>query len=63
MLFEQSSGNPLVNGVSDVLDELGHSSFIFFLSLFDGLEEELDETFQRVLIHVINDAQGNTQEI
>ena len=60
MLFKQTTRNPLIDCVSDVIDKFLHSSFIFFLSSFDGLEEELNEALQRVLIHVINDAEGNT---
>ena len=63
MLFEESSRDPLVNGEPNVFDELSSSGLISFLSLLNGFEEELDETLQRVLIHVINDAQRNAQEI
>lgn len=63
MLFEEASRNPLVNGIPNIFNEFANSSFVFLLGSFNGLEEELDETFQGILIHVINDAKGNTQEI
>jgi hypothetical protein len=56
MFFEKSSGDPLIDGVSDVEDEEADSALILFYGSFDCLEEELNETFQRVLIHVVNDA-------
>jgi hypothetical protein len=53
----------LIDSKPDIFDEFKGAGFIFFLSLFDGFEEEFDEALQGVLIHVINDAQGYTQEI
>lgn len=56
MLFEKTSWNPLIDGISDVVDQFLNSCLIFFLSSFDGFEEELDEAFKWILIHVIDDA-------
>lgn len=63
MLFKQSSGYPLINRISDVINQFLHTGLIFLLSSLYGLEEELNEGFQRVLIHMINNAQRNTQEV
>ena len=63
MLLEKSSRNPLIDSESDIFYQLASSSFIFFLSFLNSLEEELDKAFQRVLVHVIDDAERNTQEI
>jgi hypothetical protein len=56
MLFEETSGNPLIDGDSDHLDQFSDTGLISFVSLVDGFEEESDESFKRVLIHVVNDA-------
>ena len=63
MLFEEAPRNPLVDGISDVLDKFGNASFVLFLSSLDGFEEELDEAFQGVLVHVVDDTKGDTQEV
>ena len=63
VFFEKASGNPLINGVSDVKDEESSSSFVFLGSPLNSFEEELNETFQRILIHVVDDAKGDAQEI
>ena len=63
MLFEQSSGDPLVNCESNVFDQSGCSGLIAFHCLFYSFEEEFDKAFQRVLVHVVDDAEGNAQEI
>ena len=56
MLLEQSPRNPLVDGVSNVFNQFSYPCLILFLSPLNSFEEELYEAFQRVLIHVINDA-------
>lgn len=63
VLLEQSSRYPLVNSESNVLNELGRTCFISFWGLFDSLEEEFNEALQRVLIHMIDDAEGDTKEV
>lgn len=63
MLFKKSSWYPLINCISDVLNQKSSSCFIFFNSSLDSFEEELNEAFKRILIHMINDAKRNTQEI
>ncbi len=63
MFFEETSRNPLIDCISDVIDKFLNSGLIFFLGPLNGLEEELNEALKRVLIHVINDAERNTQEI
>lgn len=59
MSFEETSGNPLVDCESDVFNQLRYTSFIPFHSLLNSFEEELNKTFKRVLIHVIDDTKGN----
>ncbi len=56
MFFEQSSGDPLIDGVSDIENKETHSGLIFLCCSFYGFEEELNETFKRILVHVIDDA-------
>jgi len=63
VLFEKASGDPLVDGISDVLNKFSSSGFVPFFGSLNSLEVELDEAFQRVLIHVLDDAQRDTQEI
>lgn len=63
MLFEKTSRDPLINCVSDVKNEESDSGFIFFDCPFDGFEEELNETFKWILIHVVDDTKWDTQEI
>ena len=65
MFLEETTGYPLVNGHSDHLSKCKHSwlFFIELLCLLNSLEEESDEGFKRVLIHVINDTQCDKQEV
>ena len=63
MLLEETSRNPLNDGISYIFDELQNSGFIFFSGSLDGLEEEFDEWFKRVLIHVVDNAERNAQEV
>lgn len=63
MFFKETSRNPLINCISDVIDKFLNSGLILFLGPLNGLEEELNEALKRVLIHVVNDAERNTQEI
>ncbi len=63
MFFEQSSRDPLIDGVSDVEDEESDSGLIFLDCSFDSFEEELDETLEWILVHVVDDTQGDTEEI
>lgn len=53
----------MINGVSDVENEEIDPGLILFYRSLDSLEEELNETFEGILIHMINDAEGNAQEI
>ncbi len=57
MLLEETSGHPLVNSVPYVFYEFTHSPFIFLLGLLDGFEEKFNEAFQRVLVHMVDDAE------
>lgn len=65
MLLEQAARHPLVDGHSDHLSQGEHSRLLLLedLSLLDGLEEEGDEGLEGVLIHVVDDAQGDQQEV
>jgi hypothetical protein len=65
MFLEETSGNPLVNGHSNDVSEIKHSNLIILIqfSLFNSLEEESGEGLKRVLIHLINDAKLDEQEI
>jgi len=63
--LEKTSGYPLVNGHSDHFSE-SKDSWLFFLEgfrLIDGLEEEGGEGLKRVLVHVVDDAKLNKQEV
>lgn len=60
MLFKETSWNPLINCISDIIYKFLSSSFIFFLSSFNGFEEKFNEALKRILIHMINDAERNT---
>lgn len=55
MSFEKSSRNPLVNFLSDVQNQSGDSFVSFFFRFIDGFQEEEDEGFKGVLIHVVHD--------
>ena len=65
MFLEETSGNPLVNSHSNDISEIKHSNLIILIqfSLFNSLEEESGEGLKRVLIHLINDAKLDEQEI
>lgn len=59
MFFEESSRDPLINFFSDIQDKSGNSSFSLFLSLIYGFLEETNEGFQRVLIHMTHNTEGD----
>jgi len=65
VLFEQTSGYPLVNGHSDHGSEGKYSLLVIFdeLSLLNSLEEEGVKRLKRVLVHVVNDLQLDQQEV
>lgn len=63
VLFKESSNNPLADGVSDLLAEVIDTMFIVVLHELDGLEEEVLEGVQGVLIHILDEIQLNDQEI
>jgi len=65
MFLEETSGNPLINGHSNDISEIKYSNLIILiqLSLLNSLEEESGEGLKRVLIHLINNAKLNKQEI
>ena len=63
MFFEESSRNPLIDSKPDILNKFQYSGFVPFGCLLNGFEEEFNKAFQRVLIHVIYDAERNAQEI
>ena len=65
VLLEKSSGNPLVDCHSDNFNK-GLDTFFFFLhilSLFDSFEEECCKWLKGVLIHEVNDAKLDKQEV
>jgi hypothetical protein len=65
VLFEETSGYPLVNGHSDHGSEGKHSLFVVLneLSLLNSLEEEGVERLKRVLVHMVNDLELDEQEV
>jgi hypothetical protein len=65
MFLKETSGNPLINCHSNGRSKRNNSDLIIIiqLSLFDSLEEESGEGFKRVLIHLINDAKLDKQEV
>jgi len=65
MFLEETSGNPLVDSHSDDISQRTDSNFIVFVKfcLLDSFEEESSEGFKGVLIHLIDDAKLNEQEI
>ena len=65
MFLEETSGNPLVNSHSNDISEIKYSDLIILIqfSLFNSLEEESGEGLKRVLIHLIDDAKLDEQEI
>jgi len=65
MFLEETSGNPLVDGHSDDISQRSNSNFIIFIQfcLLDSFEEESSEGFKGVLVHLIDDAKLNKQEI
>jgi len=65
MFLEETSGNPLVDGHSDDISQRTDSNFIVFVEfcLLDSFEEESCEGFKGVLVHLIDDAKLNKQEI
>lgn len=56
MSFEKSSRDPLIDSKPNVFYKFRNSCFVFFSSLFNSFEEKFDKAFQRVLIHMIDDA-------
>lgn len=65
MFLEETSRNPLINGHSNDTSEIQDSDFVIFVhfSLLDSLEEESGEGLKGVLVHWIDDAELNKQEI
>mmetsp|Transcript_20735 Transcript_20735/g.31878 ORF Transcript_20735/g.31878 Transcript_20735/m.31878 type:complete len:312 (-) Transcript_20735:10389-11324(-) len=66
MLLEESTGNPLVDGHTNHLSEGQYAPlfvFVELLGLLNGLEEEGGERLQRVLVHVVHDAELDQQEV
>ena len=57
MFFEESARYPLVDSKSDILNKFSCSGLISLRCFFDSLEEKFDKAFQRVLVHVINNAE------
>lgn len=53
----------MVNSESNILDEFSSTGLISFRSFFDCLEKKFDEALQRVLIHMIDDAERDAKEI
>lgn len=65
MALEETTRDPLVDRDSDHLDQVWNTDLKIFrlLSLINSLEEEVLEGLERVLVHVINDAELNEQEV
>jgi len=65
MFLEETSGNPLIDGHSDDISQRTDSNFIVFVEfcLLDSFEEESSEGFKGVLVHLIDDAKLDKQEI
>jgi len=63
VLLEETTRDPLIDGRTDIQNQGLNTSFITDLCSIDGFEEESDEGFQGVLIHVIHDTQRNNQEV
>jgi len=65
MFLEKTSRNPLVNGHSNDFSQRHNSNLIILiqLSLLDSFEEESSERLEGVLVHLINDAKLDKQEI
>lgn len=63
ILLKQTTRHPLIDNVSDVLDQFFNTGFILTGSPLDGFEEEEVERLKRVLVHVTNVVQRNNQEV
>jgi hypothetical protein len=65
VLFEETSGHPLVNGHSDHGSEGKYSLLVVLneLSLLNSLKEEGVERLKRVLVHVVDDLELDEQEV
>lgn len=65
MSLEKTASNPLVDGQADDFSEGKHTLLLLLklLGLFDGLEEEGLERVQRVLVHGVDDAKLDLQEV
>lgn len=63
MLFEETTWNPLVNRWTDVQNQCWDTFFAFHCCSVDWFKEECNEWFERVLVHVIHNAQRDNQEV
>lgn len=65
MFLKETSGNPLVNGHSNDISKRKHSNFVIItqFSLFNSFKEESSVGLKRVLVHLINNAKLDEQEI
>jgi len=63
--FEKTTSDPLVNVNTDLLDEIEHAGVVIIIgfSSFNSLEEINVERLKRVLIHVVNNAKLDEQEV
>ena len=61
MLFFKTSRDPLVDSHSNHLSKSNYTRFFIFklLGFVDSFEEECCERFERVLVHIIDDAKLN----
>jgi hypothetical protein len=53
MLFEEASGDPLIDGISDIVNKSLSATLVFLLGAFDGFEEEFYKTLEGVLVHMV----------
>ena len=65
MAYEEPSRYPLVNGLSNHFLKCFNSWFFLFelFCLVNSLEEEGREALQRVLVHVVDNAELNEEEV
>ena len=62
---KEAALDPSVNGHADVLSQVQNAFVVVWLlfSLLDSLEEESLERLERVLVHVVDNAQLDQQEV
>lgn len=63
MFFKESTRYPLVDSKSNIFNKFCCSGLISLRCFFNSFEEKFDKALQRVLIHMINNTQWNTQEV